>query len=121
MNFKGYNGSKYQNQKYQFDGLTFDSRKEGRRYAELKMLERGGIIHDLQTQVPFILIPAQYAVVDGKKKCIERECKYIADFVYYENGELVVEDTKSEATKTKDYIIKRKLLLYVHHLRIKEV
>lgn len=52
-------------------------------------------------------------------KVLERECTYIADFVYYQNGEVVVEDTKG--FRTKEYIIKRKLMLYMHHIRIKEI
>jgi hypothetical protein len=52
----------------------------------------------------------------------ERATRYVADFTYRENGELVVEDTKSAATvKNKDYIMKRKLMLQVHGIRIKEV
>ena len=61
------------------------------------------------------MIPAQY--IDGK--CVERSVKYKADFFYTKDGELVVEDTKG--FRTPDYIIKRKLMLYVHHIRIKEV
>lgn len=54
-----------------------------------------------------------------KKKLIERGVYYIADFVYYRDGEYIVEDTKG--VRTKDYIIKRKLMLYVHGIKIKEV
>ena len=54
-----------------------------------------------------------------KGKVIEQKCSYIADFVYTENGEKVVEDTKG--FRTKDYIIKRKLMLYIHGIRIQEV
>ena len=110
---------KYKNTKILLDGIEFDSKKESKRYCELKMLERAGAIQDLQLQVPFILIPAQYREVNGKNKCVERECKYIADFVYTENGERVVEDTKG--FKTRDYIIKRKLMLYKYGIRIREV
>lgn len=95
----------------------FDSRKEARRYQELKLLERAGKITDLKCQVKFELIPAQYE--DGK--CIERAATYYADFVYTEGRQLVVEDVKSEITrKQKDYILKRKLMLWVHHIRIRE-
>lgn len=94
----------------------FDSRKEANRYAELKLLERAGKISRLQRQVDYTLIPSQY--IDGK--CVERACKYIADFVYMDaDGNWVVEDTKG--FKTKDYIIKRKLMLYVNGIRIKEI
>ena len=118
--------TKYHNKKIEIDGKIFDSRKEARRYKELSLLERAGTIQDLQTQVKFILIPTQReADIIGKRggvhkgKVIEKECAYIADFVYMENGKKVVEDTKG--FKTKDYIIKRKLMLYVHKIRVKEV
>ena len=107
--------SKYKNKKVKYDGIVFDSLKEYNRYKELKLLERAGVIKELQTQVKYILIPSQY--LNGK--CIERECSYIADFVYTENGKKVVEDTKG--FRTKDYIIKRKLMLYIHKIKITEV
>lgn len=107
--------SKYHSRKITRDGMTFDSVKEYRRYCELLLLERAGAITELQRQVKFELIPAQR--IDGK--VVERSCQYIADFVYQENGKRVVEDTKG--MKTKDYIIKRKLMLYIHGIRIKEV
>ena len=106
--------AKYRNKKVEIDGMTFDSKKEARRYQELLLLERAGAIQDLQTQVKYVLIPSQRI----KGRVVERECAYKADFVYIENGETVVEDTKG--FKTKDYIIKRKLLLYFYGIRIKE-
>ncbi len=122
---------KYHNKKIKVDGIIFDSKKEAVRYKELKMLEKAGIIHDVQRQVKYILIPAQYEhtgeiYVKGKDKgkpkkgrLIERECAYYADFVYNQNGETIVEDTKG--VRTTEYVIKRKLMLYVHDIRIKEV
>lgn len=107
--------NKYHNKKVCYNGIAFDSKKEARRYSELLLLERAGVITDLQMQVPFVLIPSQR--INGK--VAERECKYIADFVYTEKEKKVVEDTKG--MKTKDYIIKRKLMLYVHGIQIKEV
>lgn len=112
--------SKYGNRKVKKDGVVFDSIKEFHRYSELKLLERAGKIWDLKRQVPFTLIPAQK---EGRK-VLERACKYIADFTYMKSGtdgvaELVVEDTKG--FKTPEYIVKRKLLLYTHGIRIKEV
>ena len=107
--------SKYHSRKITRDGMTFDSMKEYRRYCELLLLERAGAITDLQRQVKFELIPAQR--IDGK--VAERACSYVADFVYMENGKKVVEDTKG--FRTPDYIIKRKLMLWVHGIRIKEV
>ena len=109
--------SKYHSRKITRDGETFDSIKEYHRWCELKVLERAGLIADLERQVKFTLIPSQKDPVTNK--VIERECSYIADFVYHENGNTIVEDTKG--FKTKDYIIKRKLMLWVHGIRIKEV
>jgi hypothetical protein len=121
--------NKYQAIKTQVNGIEFDSRKEARRYQELLLLQRAGVIRDLKMQVKYVLIPAQYETYEryGKKgqrlkdgqRTLEKECSYIADFVYEENGIEVVEDTKG--IKTKDYIIKRKLMLYVHGIRVKEV
>ena len=113
---RSYRGnSKYKNSKITIGGNTFDSQKEYRRFCELSLLEKVGKVTDLQRQVKFELIPAQR--IDGK--VMERACNYVADFVYTENGKRVVEDTKGY--KTKDYIIKRKLMLYVHGIRIREV
>ena len=121
--------NKYGNKKITINGKEFDSRKEARRYSELLLLQKAGQITDLQTQVSFELIPAQYETIEryGKKgqrlkdgkRCIEKAVNYIADFVYTKNGKTVVEDTKG--FKTKDYILKRKLMLYIHGIRIKEV
>lgn len=117
---------KYNSKKITRNGITFDSKKEARRYGELLLLERAGEITDLQRQVEFVLIPAQrdpdtIGVRGGVKKgrTIELAVKYIADFVYKENDKTVVEDTKG--FKTKDYIIKRKLMLYIHGIKIKEI
>lgn len=124
--------SKYHSRKITKDGVTFDSRKEYKRYCELSLLERGGAITELQRQVKFELIPAQYEsfprysdktgkrLKDGRR-CIELAVSYYADFVYIDakTGEKIVEDTKG--TRTSDYIIKRKLMLWVHGIRIKEV
>lgn len=98
------------------DGETFDSIKEYRRFCELSLLVRAGKVTGLKRQVKFELIPSQR--VDGK--VVERPVSYVADFVYKnEEGCAVVEDTKG--FKTKDYIIKRKLMLWVHGIRIREV
>ena len=118
--------SKYHSRKIERDGMTFDSIKEWRRWVELSLLEKAGTITGLERQVKFVLIPAQREPdTIGKRggvkkgKTIEKECAYIADFVYHENGEKVVEDVKG--FKTKDYILKRKMMLYFHGIRIREV
>ena len=111
--------SKYGNRKVidHSSGREYDSQKEALRAIQLRLMERGGLISDLKEQVKYELIPKQY--VDGK--LVERAVTYIADFVYLDNrtGRVVVEDTKG--FKTKDYIIKRKLLLKVYGLRIQEI
>jgi hypothetical protein len=98
------------------DGKTFDSIKEANRYTSLLLLQRAGVISDLQTQVKFVLIPTQR---DAEGKLLEKECSYKADFVYKRDGETVVEDTKG--FKTPEYIIKRKLMLHIHNIRIQEI
>lgn len=119
--------SKYGSKKVRYDGKVFDSTLEYIRYTELKALERMGAISSLRTQVKYVLIPAQREQsVKGKRggtkqgKLIEREVAYYADFVYIDSdGSEVVEDTKG--VHTPEYIIKRKLMLYIHGIRIREV
>ena len=125
MKWNYYN--KYKSHKTNANGVIFDSKKEYNRYIELTLLSRSGAIKGLKRQVKFELIPAQYEpdIISPrgkakKGKLVERAVSYIADFVYTdENGKTVVEDTKG--FRTKDYIIKRKLLLYMHGIRIKEI
>ncbi len=115
--------AKYNNTKYK----GYDSIREYRRAQELKLLEKKGIISGLQEQCKYELIPAQYEYYEvkgiwkmlQKRKLLEKSLSYYADFVYYRDGELVVEDAKG--MKTKEYIIKRKLMLSIHGIRIKEV
>jgi len=101
---------KYNAQKVVYDGIKFDSKKEGKRYLDLKLLEKAGEISNLRLQVPYALCPAVYydkCVGDfalykcaGKYGfCIQRATKYIADFVYIRYGEEVVEDSKGFRTK----------------------
>ena len=106
---------KYHNTKVKINGEIFDSKKEAARWQELLLLQRAGKISHLNRQVTYELIPSQY--IDGKR--VERSVKYVADFVYHQGGQLVVEDTKG--MKTDAYIIKRKLMLSVYGIRIKEV
>ena len=113
--------TKYGAKKTTLDGITFDSRKEALRYRELMLLQRAGKISRFELQKKYVLIPAQR--INGK--VVERECSYIADFVYQENGKTVVEDVKgyrdpSSAGYAK-FVIKRKLMLYKYGIRIREV
>lgn len=107
--------SKYRSQKTEVDGIVFDSKKESKRYQQLMLMSRAGVITNLDMQVKYELVPAQYR--DGK--CVERAVSYVSDFEYDENGKHIVEDTKG--VRTKDYIIKRKLMLYKYGIRIREV
>lgn len=114
----------------------FDSQKEFRRWCELKLLQRTGEIRELKRQVDFVLVPEQREPSQTQKngrekpgKLLERQVVYRADFVYLERQkspneaaeawQTVVEDAKG--VRTKDYIIKRKLMLYVHGIKIREV
>lgn len=106
--------TKYGNRKVTVDGIQFDSVKEASRYQELRLLERAGEISGLERQVPFELIPEQTRS-DGKK---ERSIVYIADFIYWMDGHMIVEDVKG--LKTKEYILKRKLMLAIHGIEIQE-
>ena len=108
---------KYRNRKTEVDGETFDSAKEAQRIQELRLLERAGEIRELQTQVSYLLIPAQKRN-DGST---ERAVHYIADATYWVGDVQVVEDTKSAITrKDKTYILKRKLMLWVHGITVTE-
>lgn len=121
--------TKYHNRKTTKHGYVFDSKKEADRYIELSMLEKAGKIQNLQRQVRFVVIPTQYESYErygktGKrlkdgKKCVEKACTYVADFVYEDtNGNRIVEDCKGY--RTKEYKIKRKLMLKEHGIKLKE-
>lgn len=99
---------KYRNQKCEIDGIKFDSKKEGLRYSELKLLEKSGKIKDLLVQPEFPLIDEFYY-----KDELIRPAKYTADFEYIdlEKGIRVVEDVKSPSSKTEAYILRKKLFL----------
>ena len=121
--------AKYRSAKTNINGIVFASKKEARRWVELCFLQRQGLIQGLERQVKFPLIPTQYETFEryGKrgqrlkdgKRLIERGCAYYADFVYYENGVRIVEDAKG--VRTDDYVIKRKLMLLIHGIEIREV
>lgn len=122
-----YKGNKYGNRKIVVDGIVFDSAREAHRYSELLVLLKAGEISDLKRQVRIVLIPPQrepetIGPRGGIKpgKLIEHEVSYIADFVYKDkDGNQIWEDSKG--FHTKDYIIKRKLALYLLGIRIREV
>lgn len=120
--------NKYRNKKVTINGERFDSLKELRRYNQLLKLQDEGKISGLKRQVKYILIPAQREdetiTKNGhyrKGKVIEREVAYWADFTYYEGDKLIVEDVKSPVSRTEVYKVKRKLMLYIHGIRIREI
>lgn len=138
--WKRKSNTKLNNKSIVVDGIEFQSTKEGKRYSELKLLQRAGEISDLELQKKYELIPAQYETVETgeyykvgerkgqpkmKRTCIEQSVVYIADFVYRQNGQTVVEDVKgyrdpSSATYAK-FVLKRKMMLWIHGIKIKEV
>jgi len=120
-------GNKYHNQRTTRGNLTFDSKKEAQRFDTLKLLLDAGEIRNLKLQCDFTLQEA-YTTPDGERV---RAIRYKADFAYERNtmpdaqGQAywakAVEDVKSSATKTKDYIIKRKLMQERYGISIVEV
>ena len=126
---------KYGNKKVVVDGIEFDSKKEAKRYAELKLMQRAGVISDLELQKEFELIPAQYETFEryGKngqrlkdgKRCIEKSCTYKADFAYMKDGKQFVEDVKGYRDPAgagyAKFVIKRKLMLHIYGIRVTEI
>lgn len=98
---------KFRNVKTTVDGITFASKKEAKRYCDLKLMVKAGVFKDLTLQPEF---PIE---VNGVKIC-----KYVADFSYYENGKRVIEDVKG--FRTPAYRLKKKLMLAVHGINIFE-
>ena len=103
--------SKYHNKRVTVDGITFDSVKEASRFQELRMLERAGEITGLVRQQKIELIP---------KTKLYRACYYVCDFIYFDKREnkTIYEDVKGG--RTKEYLLKRKLLYWRHGIEIKE-
>lgn len=126
---------KYRNKKIVVDGIEFDSKKEAKRYTELLLLLQAGEISNLQLQREFELIPAQYETFarygkTGKRlkdgtRCIEKSCVYKSDFCYIKDGQLIVEDVKGYRSPTSagyaKFVIKRKLMLWLHGIKINEI
>lgn len=116
-------------------GEVFDSQKEYQQWRVLRILESTGKITDLQRQVKFELIPSQReesteVYKAGPQKgllkpgaVIEKPCTYIADFAYMQDGEKVVEDVKGykKGAAYEVFSLKRKLMLFIHGIRVKEV
>ena len=112
--------NKYHAKKINIQGETFDSMAEARRWRDLQWLQRGGVIRGLQRQVKYLLVPAQY---DENCKLLEREIGYVADFVYYENGQLVVEDVKGyrKGEAYQLFKLKQKVMWDKYKILVREV
>lgn len=97
--------SKYRNKKTQIGMYVFDSIAESKRYKELALLEKAGQIKGLELQPKFLL-------QEGFKKNGKtyRKIEYIADFMYIENGKVIIEDVKGMETDV--FKLKRKLFEY---------
>jgi hypothetical protein len=100
--------NKYRNKRTIVDNITFASKKEAARYGDLKLLEKHGLISDLQLQPKYVI------EVNGVKIC-----SYLGDFRYWINGEMIIEDVKG--VKTPAYRLKKKLMLAVFGIEIQEV
>lgn len=122
--------NKYGNKKVEFQGLSFDSKKELQRYMVLLDAQRQGKISNLERQVRFELIPAitedyiEHLKTKDKVKTrtVQLDITYTCDFTYMKDGRLIIEDVKaSKAMLTKEYQLKKKLLFAIHGLTIREV
>jgi len=114
-----YKQSKYHNKKTTYDGIKFDSKKEGLEYLRLKTLEGLGVIKNLERQVEYELIPK--FELNGKSY---RKTSYKADFRYItvEDDKIHVVDVKSLITAKNDvYRLKKKLMAYRYGIEIEEV
>lgn len=118
--------NKYKNKEIFIDGIKFDSKKEGLQYLIYKNMKKKGLIKDFKMQVLYKLIPSQK--VPGTKRVIEIPVTYRLDFLITHNDDSLEHiDVKAWDKKTNkflttpDYIIKRKLMLYVHNIKINEI
>ena len=123
-----YRKSKYGNKVVYHQGMKFDSKDERSRYFYLKAMQDRGEISDLRMQVPFEIIPAVYETqevqlktkVKTVQKLVQKAAHYIADFVYTDrNGNQVVEDSKG--FRTKEYLLKKKMMRAFLGITINEV
>lgn len=110
---------KYKNRKIENEDGRFDSAKEYRRFKELQILQRAGVISGLTCQATYVL--AESVKFSGEARA-KPALRYVADFQYIENGKLMVEDVKSKITKENPvYRIKKHLMMSVHGIEIVEV
>ncbi len=113
----GQGAAKYHNERAERNGIRFDSRKQARRYDELMVMLRAGIISDLRLEPQFTL-QESYVTETGERI---RAIRYTADFSYKFGGKLVVEDVKSKPTRTKDYLRNRKFMRSKFGIDIQEI
>lgn len=121
--------NKFNAEKVTFRGMTFDSRKELKRFLYLQFQEKKGVISQLRRQVKFQIIPPMYVsrtfvrakTTEVRYVLVDRAAYYTCDFLYRENGKIIIEDVKSaETAKLKDYVLRRKLMIriiYKHNER----
>lgn len=121
---------KYLNKKINVDGITFDSQKEYKRYLVLCKAQEDGVISNLDVHPSFCLLPNQYCKCEVKlktktkvvDKLVERSVTYSADFVYFKNNEMVVEDVKiSKYLMPQEFILKRKMMFFFYGIMLKLV
>lgn len=125
---------KFGARKVKYDGIVFASKLEGDRYLFLRDLERNGEIQNLRMQVEYELLPRQSkqvtvttvmktkTKVEVKEKFLEHPVKYKCDFQYEYKGETITEDTKgSNKMASRDFPIRKKLMLYVHGIEVKVI
>jgi hypothetical protein len=119
IRLKAGKATKYRNERVEFDGLKFDSKREAARWGELRMLEKLGRISMLRRQVAYELAPpVKFAGARARKPAI----RFIADFEYLENGVRIVEDVKSTVTaKLPAFQMKRHLMLAIHGIDLRIV
>lgn len=119
LRLKGLKANKYRNERVEYDGLKFDSKREAARWGELRMLEKLGQISMLRRQVAYELVPAvKFAGARARKPAI----RLIADFEYVERGVKVVEDVKSPVTaKLPAFQMKRHMMLHTHGIDLRIV
>ncbi len=112
--------NKFNASKVECDGMTFDSKKEYKRYIELKAMQQRGEITGLQHHTKFELAPK--TKLEGENRA-KPALRYFADFTYYNAvGQYIVEDVKSAATRKKDsYRNKKHLMKTVLNIDVREV
>lgn len=121
--------NKYHNKEVIIDGIKFKSTKEGRFYLLYKQMEKNGEISNLRMQVPYELIPAIWRDVVKHlktkdkivKKCVQRAVHYVADFVFIDNLTGKEEVIDAKGFRTKEYKLKKKMMLAFKNIEIKEV